>query len=735
MTNTSRRHPRVQKDSDETASKQKTMDDILNTRMSKTSRRRPRVQAVSTFVKQEQQTMDDNSVYPSSTFLVQKFALNSYHRVVSRKGLGREPTSVITPTDSLRAFSGRKCNNLDLAILFQSFSSYRKTVNLILEKVFSDSTYAESLGKELDKSKGMAYLVLRKEKRLKWTPENEFGRLVYERMYRNALEAAARIIYAQHTRRRLVYSLLDILVSDDQHLLRLMKNRRIPSDLVRKVKDSIEKRSNGSYHYALSACRQVRSVLRKEVRKATPLKEGERRKTVRELLEKDSPDRIQIEIFLIDKVAEWKRDEFPFIIPTFQRDTVDFVASTENTTGQGYWFIPDPEREDEVIVYIKTPPGIEGYELDTKSPYKSQTVRLRFLNWFPRKAARARRKAEESKRQGHLQRALQLEYRAARFEDMSDQLNNMMKLHRYTRELARERAQPMKNQTHIQNLRVMIQDLKKSRRSAPPIIKVVGKKATLLVPFMAPDENLLKATISSPEVRKRKAGVDRGLRHSMVVSVKNGDDTYEERMIGRQVLYEKRERLRQQTRVLMSQVTLKRNNWERKHAMQQPPAILLKKERELESVWRKVRRIDREISHQVAAETVWFCEQHGVKILYFEDLRSFQGKGGMRRHSWNLSTNLWGKMIEGVRYRREALGHKNGGIWLVSPAWTSQTCHVCGERGVRVEDETSTSEKKGGEYFYCSECEDHFHADVNAARNIMQIKTKPTAIGGWTAST
>ncbi|MHA2044950.1 MAG: zinc ribbon domain-containing protein [Candidatus Thorarchaeota archaeon] len=464
------------------------------------------------------------------------------------------------------------------------------------------------------------------------------------------------------------------------------------------------------------------------------MKEGEKRKTVRELLKKDSPDRIQTEVFLIDKVAVWKRDGFPFVNPTFQKDTVDFAASTENSTGQGYWFMPDPEREDEVIVYIKTPPGIEGHELDTKSPYKSHTVRLRFLNWFPRKAARARRKADEARKLGHPRRAVRLEYRAARFEDMSEQLNNMMMLHRYTRELAKERAQLMKNETHIQNLKVMIQELKKTRRSAPPIIKTMGMKATLLIPFMAPDEKLLKTTLSSSIMRKKRAGVDRGLRHSMVVAVKNGDDTYSEKMIGRQELYEKRERLRQQTRVLMSEVALKRNNWERKHPGLQSPAHLVKKESELEAVWRKVRRLDREISHQVASETVWFCEHKGVKTVYFEDLRSFQGKGGMRRHSWNLSTNLWGMMIEGVRYRRGALGHRNGGVWLVNPAWTSQTCHVCGSRGVRVEDETSTVEKKGGEYFHCSECDKHFHADVNAARNIMDFQqpVKPTAVGGWT---
>ncbi|MGY5853918.1 MAG: transposase [Candidatus Thorarchaeota archaeon] len=698
-----------------------------------TTRRRPREQAVSTSVRPKQPTMDDILSYPSSTLLVQNFALNSFTRTVARKGLDRRPSTTIIPSDTLRELSGRKCNNFDLSVLTQSFANYRRAVNLILEEVCSDTEYSETIGEELESSKGMLYLVLRKEQRFKWSPENRFGKLVYERLHRNALETAARILYATYTRRRLVKSLVNILVSDEEQLLRLMKNRRIPSDLVRRVKDTIEKKSNGSYHYALSACRQVRSVLRKRVREVYPLEEGEKRKSTRELLDDKSPERLRTQTLIIDQVKEWKKRGFPYITPVFQKDTMDFSASTENTTGQGYWFQLDPERTDEIIIYIKTPPGIVGHDEDSTSPYKSQTVRLRFLNWLPRKAQRARRKAQKERIRGHFQRAIQLEYRAARFEDMSQQLMNTIQLQRFTRELAKERAQSEKNDARISDLKKIVHELKKSRRSAPPLFKIEGKKVTLTIPFMAPDEELLKTLLHTISSRKRRAGVDRGLRHSMVVSVKNGDDTYEEVMIGRQDLFEKRERLRQQTRVLMSQLALKRNNWEKKHPRQQPPAIILKKEQELESVWRKIRRLDKEISHQVASKTVWFCEHHGVKTIYFEDLRSFQGKGGMRRHSWNLSTNLWGMMIEGVRYRRKALGHRNGGIWLVNPAWTSQTCHVCGERGVRVEDETSTTEQRGGEYFHCSRCDEHFHADVNAARNIMHITTKPTAVGGRTA--
>ncbi len=164
-----------------------------------------------------------------------------------------------------------------------------------------------------------------------------------------------------------------------------------------------------------------------------------------------------------------------------------------------------------------------------------------------------------------------------------------------------------------------------------------------------------------------------------------------------------------------------------------PPDSIRKRERELGAVWAKVRRIDREISHQLAAETVWFCEHRGVKTIYFEDLRFFQPSGGFRTHSWNLSTNLWGKIIKGVRYRRQALGHKYGGVWTVNPAMTSQKCSACGERGLRVKEHDSREEERGGEFFYCPTCESHFHADVNAARNILKIQKKPTAVGGRTA--
>ncbi|MHA1927897.1 MAG: zinc ribbon domain-containing protein [Candidatus Thorarchaeota archaeon] len=514
-----------------------------------------------------------------------------------------------------------------------------------------------------------------------------------------------------------------------------MSLKRIPADIVRKTRESVDKKSGSYYHYALSACKQVRRVLDEHLlekfQEPTSVRKLQRNR-VKTILDIQSPDSTKGLSIVYKKVKYWVTNGFPFTTPTFGKTTMEFAASTENTTGQGYWFKEDPEREDEYVLYIKTPPGVMGHERSPDSPYRSQTIRLRFFDWLPRQAARALRKADESRVKGHFRRVTELEYRAARFVDMSQQLRNTIKLQQLTRELSSQKSKKSPDADSITELKTEMIKLKKGRRSAPPVLKVQGHRVTLIVPFMSPDKDLLKRVF--PNVpRTKRAGVDRGLRHPIVLSVKNGSESFDETKIGRAELYEKRNKLRQRTRVLISQIARNKNNWENKRAMVPLPSFLLKKERELGAVWAKVRRNDSEISHQLAAETVWFCEHRGVKTIYFEDLRYFQPKGGFRTHSWNLSTNLWGKIIEGVKYRRQYLGHRYGGIWTVNPAMTSQKYSACGEKGVRVKTQGSTDEEKGGEYFYCPSCAFKSQADVNAARNILKIQiSKPSAVVGRT---
>jgi hypothetical protein len=220
-------------------------------------------------------------------YLVESFALNSYHRKVSRKGEGRVPDSgfrkrAVNQVQALsRSATGRKCSSVDLKTLTEHFQKYCKTVNLILERVYSNDEHSEEVGEQLSKSRSRGYVVLMNEHDLKWAKDNEFGKLVFGRMHRNALEAAARIILADHTRRGLVKTLVRILVESENDLNRLMKNKRIPADLVRRVRDQSETKRNGSgFHYALSACKQVRRVLDELVLSKIPKPPVERQASV-----------------------------------------------------------------------------------------------------------------------------------------------------------------------------------------------------------------------------------------------------------------------------------------------------------------------------------------------------------------------------------------------------------------------------------------------------------------------
>lgn len=715
--------------------------------MKQGKRRRPRLYKQFNPVKQ--QTMVGNYYNCSSTtYLVESFALNSCHRVISKKGKGRIPDPAFRRALNKRVHSlsrmatGRKCSDIDLQLLTQHFEKYIADVNLILQKVYSSDERAESIGKKLRKSKSRGYVVLMKENDLKWSKDNEFGQLVFGRMHRNAQETAARLILADHSRRDLVRTLLTILNDSQEDIDRLLKNKRVPADLVRQVRDNSKAKKNGSgFHYALSACKQVRRVLDELI--LSKLKEsnqeielpylprsarGRQRAKVQKFLK--STESVTIMQLVYSEIDNWHKNGFPFTIPEFRASTQDFSASTENATGQGYWFRMDPERPDEIIIYVKTPPGVLNTDKVGNSPYRNRTVRFRFLNWLPQKSKIAKEKAEEARQAGNHSRAQQLDYRAARFLDMNEQLMNTIILHHSVRELSSLKSHKKPDIERIKEFERKIGELQNSRRSAPPELQLRGKKVILSIPFLSPSKELLERTLSNS--RTTRAGVDRGLRYPVVVSVKKEDGTYDDKFIEFIELFEKRERLREHARQLRSQIDKRRNNWEKKHPGLKVPVFILKKESMLASVWRKVRRLDREISHQVACQTTWFCEQHHVKTVYFEDLRYFQGKGGMRTFSWNLSSNLWGLIIEGVRYRRQAMGHKRGGVWTINPAWTSQKCSFCGEKGRRVEKITDTLESKGGEYFYCPVCKASLHADINAAHNIIHVQSKSSAAPGRT---
>jgi hypothetical protein len=604
-------------------------------------------------------------------------------------------------------------------------------VNLALDRAYSNPERAKRLGEQLTNYKGQGYVLLKKEPDLSYQHNEEFRQLLFERLHRDALEQAARTIQADHTRRGLMRSALSLLNTSATDQLRLLKNRYIPADLIRRVRDSCEGvRNNGTgYHYALGVLRQLRKTLDEHILSSVPEPLGSRsaqRRRVADRLQTSSPKYGQVIQLVSVQIQLWNTQGYPFTVPQLRKQSLDYSASTENSVTQGYWFALDEQKENEVLLYIKLPPGIDGMCTDG-SPYANRTLTFRFLDWLPRAALKARKAAETAKEQGKTARAAQLAFRAAKLEDQHQQLKNTVQLQHVVYGLSRLKQKRDCNSEEVARLEADLKSLKSSRRSAPARLLMRGHRVTLQIPFLPPDRETLLRALGDRKYTAL-AGVDRGIRVPVTLSVQQ-DDYYVDELFRVERLLAKREILREHASSLRSEVGRKRNNWEKKRPGLSHPPSLLKKERHQDAVWQKVCRLDREVSRLVASRTVWSCEQYNVKTVYFEDLKNYRPFAGHGDLSWRLSSNLWGKIIETVRYMRESLGHNQYSVWTVNPRGTSRKCHACGREGIRVECMNSEVERKGGEYFYCAHCRSHIHADVNAARNIIQVQTSSAVPG------
>jgi transposase/DNA-binding transcriptional ArsR family regulator len=399
----------------------------------------------------------------------------------------------------------------------------------------------------------------------------------------------------------------------------------------------------------------------------------------------------------------------------------------------GYWYNIDrnADRENEVLFFLKLPEPIEGVG-HKDSPFKFKTLGFRFLNWFPRAIAKDSEKADTAERDGKHQRAKQLRFRVAKFSDMHQQLMNTIEYQYLTYQLKLLSFKKSMESEKLRQLEARKEEVRRLRRCKPPQLAFRGDKAILYLPFLPPTYEVIQSALGKMKYHRR-AGADRGLRVPVAVSVQKNEQ-YVDELIEMDQLLKKRIVLLEETKWLQSDIGKKRNNWKNKRPNSQYPSHILKKIRHHDAVWDRIRRIDREIARQVASRLVWFCEEHEVKTVVFENLKNFSAPSGLNNLSWNLSANLFSKIFETVRYMRRSIGHSYGGVWAVSPAWTSQTCHQCGEIGIRVTSELSTSEMKTGEFFYCQKCGEHFHADVNASRNIIHVQKKvSSAVPGRSA--
>ena len=215
-----------------------------------------------------------------------------------------------------------------------------------------------------------------------------------------------------------------------------------------------------------------------------------------------------------------------------------------------------------------------------------------------------------------------------KFEDMHQQLMNTIEIQHLTHKLMRLRQKKENDGEEIITLESRKKELKQERRSAPPRLLLRAGKIIMQIPFLSTNGEVSSKALGGKEYGNR-AGVDRGIRVPVVLSVQK-EQEYTELLLKLEHLIGKRELLRKHAYRIQSVNDRKKNNWERKREGLSYPGHILKKERHINALWRKVRRLDREVARVIASKTVWFCEEHRVKTLFFEDLRSFQAHGGSK---------------------------------------------------------------------------------------------------------
>lgn len=202
-------------------------------------------------------------------------------------------------------------------------------------------------------------------------------------------------------------------------------------------------------------------------------------------------------------------------------------------------------------------------------------------------------------------------------------------------------------------------------------------------------------------IKGKVMGVDLGVVHPAYVAVNNGP---ERSLIGNGDAFQKqRDTFRRRFRELQRS-QLAQSGHGRKHKTKAPETL-----RGKERNWIQTE------NHRLSREIVNLAIRWDVETIQMENLKGFgrTSEGEVEKtHKRLLGRWSYFELQKNIEYKASMAGIK---VKYVQPAYTSQTCHVCGQRGDRTERDT----------FICTnpECECYNKpqdADVNAAINIAR---------------
>lgn len=227
-------------------------------------------------------------------------------------------------------------------------------------------------------------------------------------------------------------------------------------------------------------------------------------------------------------------------------------------------------------------------------------------------------------------------------------------------------------------------------------IQQKGNKLFLLISVDIP-------AVQHTPIKGKVMGVDLGIVHPAYAAVNDGPERC---LIGNGEAFQKqRDTFHRRFRELQRS-QLAQSGHGRKHKTKATEAL-----RGKEKDWVQTE------NHRLSREIVNLAIRWNVETIQMEDLKGFgrTPDGEVEKeHKRLLGRWSYSELQRMVEYKAKLAGIK---LRFVQPAYTSQTCHVCGQRGDRSERDT----------FVCTnpECECYNKpqdADMNAAINIARSK-------------
>lgn len=227
-------------------------------------------------------------------------------------------------------------------------------------------------------------------------------------------------------------------------------------------------------------------------------------------------------------------------------------------------------------------------------------------------------------------------------------------------------------------------------------IQLKNKKLFLLVTIDIPE------TENSP-IKGKVMGVDLGVVHPAYVAVNDGP---ERSLIGDGDAFQKQRDVFRRRFKELQRCQLTQGGHGRKHKTK-ATEILRGKERN----WVQTE------NHRFSRKIVNLAIRWNVETIQMENLKGFgkNSEGEVKTmHKRLLGRWSYFELQKDIEYKAQMAGIK---VVYINPAYTSQTCHVCGKKGDRTERDT----------FIClnTECSCYGKpqdADMNAAINIARSK-------------